>query len=135
VVREVRNNGRLMVDVRGHRLVVQESDASLVDAGRHRSRVSSQTNERDSARSRPEEDAHRVVADVDLHGLTVEEALDRVQGALNDALLANIGQLRFIHGRGGGRIRVAVHRRLREIPSVRRFVLDPRNEGVTIVTL
>jgi DNA mismatch repair protein MutS2 len=72
---------------------------------------------------------------IDLHGLTVEEALGRVQEALSEALLADVDELRLIHGRGGGRIRSALHRELGETPSVRKFRLDPRNEGVTIVTL
>jgi len=72
---------------------------------------------------------------VDLHGLTVEEALVRAEHALNDAMLADCAELRLIHGRSGGRIRAALHRRLSEIPSVRGFGLDPRNAGVTVVRL
>jgi DNA mismatch repair protein MutS2 len=72
---------------------------------------------------------------VDLHGLTVEEALARIEAALNDALLADMAQVRFVHGRSGGRIRSALHHRLRQIASVRHFFVDPRNEGVTIVEL
>lgn len=72
---------------------------------------------------------------MDLHGLTVEEALGRAERALSEALLADLVELRLIHGRSGGRIRAALHQRLRQIPSVRAFGLDPRNEGVTIVRL
>ena len=55
--------------------------------------------------------------------------------ALNEALLADVDVLRLIHGKSGGRIRAALHGRLRELPGVRGFRLDPHNEGVTIVTL
>jgi DNA mismatch repair protein MutS2 len=72
---------------------------------------------------------------VDLHGLTIAEALLRAEHALNDALLADLADLRLIHGRSGGKIRAALHKRLREIPSVRAFALDPRNAGVTVVHL
>jgi DNA mismatch repair protein MutS2 len=72
---------------------------------------------------------------IDLHGLTVEEALGRVQEALSEALLADVDELRLIHGRSGGRIRAALQRRLRETPGVRSFRRDPRNDGVTIVKL
>jgi dsDNA-specific endonuclease/ATPase MutS2 len=57
--------------------------------------------------------------EIDLHGMTVAEALDRAERALNDALLADESELRFIHGRSGGR----------------KFRVDPRNEGVTVVVL
>jgi dsDNA-specific endonuclease/ATPase MutS2 len=134
-VREVRNNGRLMVDVQGRAMVVTDSEISLFEVGRKRTRPGSESTDRESERAQPKRLARRVSAEVDLHGLTVEEALDRVQDALNEALLADLGELRFIHGRGGGRIRLALHRRLRETSSVRKFALDPRNEGVTVVSL
>ena len=72
---------------------------------------------------------------MDLHGLTVDEALARAEQALNDALLADFPEIRLIHGQSGGRIRAALHRRLGEIPTVRAFRLDPRNPGATIVSL
>jgi dsDNA-specific endonuclease/ATPase MutS2 len=78
---------------------------------------------------------HQAPLDVDLHGLTVEEALSTAAQAVNDALLANRLELRFIHGRSGGRIRGALHRWLREIPSVAGFRLDPANPGVTVARL
>jgi dsDNA-specific endonuclease/ATPase MutS2 len=70
-----------------------------------------------------------------VHGLTVADALTRTDDALDDALRRNADGVRLIHGRSGGRIRSAVHARLRAIPSVRAFRIDPRNEGVTVVTL
>jgi dsDNA-specific endonuclease/ATPase MutS2 len=50
-------------------------------------------------------------------------------------MLADVPELRLIHGKSGGRIRTSLHRRLREIPTVRGFRLDPANPGVTIVSL
>jgi DNA mismatch repair protein MutS2 len=70
---------------------------------------------------------------VDLHGMRVDEALSRIDDALDAALLAGLSELRFVHGRSGGRIRGALHKRLRAISTVRSFRLDPRNPGVTIV--
>ena len=83
----------------------------------------------------PHDSGHRLVREVDLHGLTVDEALARADRAINDALLADVSELRVIHGRSGGRIRAALHRRLRDMPSVRSFRIDSRNPGVTVVTL
>lgn len=133
VVREVQNNGRLLVEVKGRALIVAERDVAVADAGR-RPRPKEVAGQSLSKPSRVK--SRRAAAvDVDLHGLTVEEALERAQQALNDALLADLAELRLIHGRSGGRIRAALHRRLRETPGVRTFHLDPRNEGVTIVDL
>jgi DNA mismatch repair protein MutS2 len=135
VVREVRNGGRLLVDVQGRALAVTESEISAPGMGRTRPRARRAASESESTHARSKQAKRTVSAEVDLHGLTVEEALDRVEQALNAALLADLGELRLIHGRSGGRIRAALHRRLQETPSVRKFRLDPRNEGVTIVCL
>jgi DNA mismatch repair protein MutS2 len=126
VVREIRNGNRVMVDVRGSALVLAGSEVSSLDPPRKRSNVPPPTHD-GSDRAIP--------AEIDLHGLTVEEALERMEQALSDAMLADVSELRLIHGRSGGRLRAALQRRLRETPSVRKFRLDPRNEGVTIVSL
>lgn len=134
IVREVRNNGCLLVDVRGRALVVKESEISVRDASPpSRIRDAPLGNTRAPTQAQP--DAGGEAREVDLHGLTVEAALARAEQALNEALLADVAELRLIHGRSGGRIRAALHRRLREISSVRGFQLDPRNEGVTLVRL
>jgi DNA mismatch repair protein MutS2 len=152
VVREVRNNKRLLVDVQDRSLVMSDADVTALDPNARRSLTSdprkAARRREDRAGPAPPNTSERTrdlrravlvrpastVADIDLHGLTVEEALARVDSALNDALLADAESLRVIHGRGGGKIRAALHRRLRDIPSVRGFRLDTRNEGVTIVT-
>lgn len=135
VVREVRNNHRLLVDVQGRALVVTEMDVSALDPPRRRARSHNPASEHATVPPALQRQASHVPAEVDLHGLTVEEALARAGQALNDALLAGLAELRLIHGRSGGRIRAALHKELREIPSVRGFRTDPRNEGVTIVSL
>ena len=79
-----------------------------------------------------------------LHG--VERARDPAvrqrRGAFVEGVLANVpvipfglAEARVIHGRSGGRLKAAVHGRLKTMPSVRAFRLDPRNPGVTIVQL
>lgn len=132
VVREVRNNGRLLVEVHGRALVVSEAEVTTLDSRERRSRRARAREMGPVSPPQPRVEAPGP-AEIDLHGLTVEEALARVDRALNDALLSDVPELRIIHGRSGGRIRGALHRRLRELPSVRGFRLDPRNAGVTIV--
>jgi dsDNA-specific endonuclease/ATPase MutS2 len=135
VVREVRNRGRLLVDVAGRALVLKEEEVSRASPVRRRSPPAPVRHSAPPKTSPRAPAARRAAVEVDLHGLTVEEALARAESTLNDALLADVTQVRFIHGRSGGRIRAALHRRLGAIPSVRHYLLDPRNEGVTIVEL
>jgi DNA mismatch repair protein MutS2 len=129
VVREVRNNGRLLVDVGGRSAEFHASGVTRLAAAGTRAR-------RREAAPVAEPDDHagrRSARDIDLHGLTVEQALARIEDAVNRALLGDALELRVIHGRSGGRLRAALHRWLRGVPSVRAFHLDPRNSGVTVV--
>ncbi len=132
VVREARNHGRVLVDVNGRSVVLDARTLAPVDPGQQ-TRKKTRTAGSRSGESLP--DGGGAAADVDLHGLTVEEALVRAEQALNDALLADRSELRLIHGKGGGRLRAALHDRLAQIAAVRAFRLDPRNAGVTIVQL
>ena len=130
VVRQVRH-GRLLIEVKGRSVLLDESTITPLEArpsGRRRRTTAS-----GSAGEASPTDSRHASAQVDLHGLTVDEALSRAEQAVNDALLADLPQLRLIHGQSGGRIRAALHRRLRDIATVRNFRLDPHNPGVTIV--
>lgn len=144
VVRDVRNNGRVLVEVQG-RTILMEARALTPLTAPPRSRRRPPAREADAPAdgvgtfgaappgfSGP---AARGVREVDLHGLTVEEALVRVEHVLDGALRDDVAELRVIHGRSGGRLRGALHRHLAAITSVRAFALDPRNEGVTVVRL
>ena len=143
IVCDVRNNGRLLVEIDGRSVVVNTDAIRLVENPKHRKNPTNPTNPRNPRNPRNPGNPKNLRSDepsagggggeVDLHGLTVEEALARAESAINEALLGDSVELRVIHGRSGGRIRAALHRRLREISAVRAFRIDPRNEGVTIV--
>ncbi len=128
VVREARNNS-LLVQIQQRTLVVAASDVSPVAGPKRQARAALDAN---VPLTSPPRHAAR---EVDLHGLRVEEALVQIDEALDAALRAGLAELRFVHGRSVGRIRGALHRRLRAIPTVQGFRLDPRNAGVTIVAL
>ena len=134
VVRAVRNGGRVLVDVRGRATEFAAREVTPLTGRAAGATIASgaTTAGRDSE-SRPARQPRGVAAEIDLHGLTVDAAMARVDEALNEALLAGLPSLRVIHGRSGGRLKAALHRRLREIPSVRGFHVDPHNAGVTEV--
>ena len=128
VVREVRNGGRYLVDVKGNAMVVGEAQLKAADGPKRKSR----------APEPPENNAPRAntaAASIDLHGRTTAEAESLVDAFLNDAMLAGLAEVRIIHGISGGRVKSAVHARLTSVPSIRGFRVDPSNPGVTIVTL
>lgn len=134
VVREVRRHGRVLVEVKGRPLEVEAASVTRLEAPSPKSKRRRPSSIPDAA-STIEVGASRDVLEVDLHGLTVDAALARIEEVINDALLGDRAQIRFIHGQTGGRIRGALQQRLRAISTVRAFHLDPRNPGVTIVVL
>jgi DNA mismatch repair protein MutS2 len=74
----------------------------------------------------------------DLRGLRVDEALDRVASALDDAAASGAHRVMIVHGLGTGALRKAIHQHLRDSPYVARFeAADPREggDGVTVAML
>ena len=130
VVREVRNGGRYLIELKGRSMVVAGSQLQLAPERRAAKQHPEGRRATDSAAVIP--GPSRVL---DLHGKTVFEALDALDSFLNDALLEGCDDVQVIHGRGGGKLKAAVHERLRQLPSVRAFRLDPTNPGVTMVRL
>jgi dsDNA-specific endonuclease/ATPase MutS2 len=132
VVREARNGGRYLIELKGRAMVVAGSQlepAEPARAGRGKPPAvdASAGDSADAPSGAPRS--------LDLHGTTVVEAIDALDAFLNDALLDGIAEVRVIHGRSGGKLKAAVHRRLAQLPSVRGFRLDPGNPGVTRVSL
>ncbi len=73
--------------------------------------------------------------EVHLRGLTVDDALERLERYLEQAYLAGLPFVRIVHGKGTGTLRRAVHDFLRHYPHVQRFELASPREGDTGVTI
>ena len=73
--------------------------------------------------------------ELDLRGLTTEEALLEVDKFLDDARLAGLERVTIIHGKGTGALRAAVQAHLRSCPGVDSFRLGAYGEGETGVTV
>jgi DNA mismatch repair protein MutS2 len=93
---------------------------------------------RTPARVRVESGASDVSTDVDLRGLTFEEAADIVDKYLDDLFLARMPRATLIHGKGTGALRQKLGEFLRTHPRVKAQRLGGHNEGgsgVTVVEL
>ena len=76
-----------------------------------------------------------VSTEVNLIGMTVDEALPTMEKYLDDAYLAHMPNVRVVHGRGTGALKNAVHKRLRQLKYVKDFRLGEFGEGGTGVTI
>jgi len=114
------------VAVGGKRLRVPQAELTAIAAAAARKA----TLEGPARGSRP------VPAEINLVGLTVDEALPRVDKLLDDAALSDRRELRVIHGFGAGRLRKAVAQFLDGHPHVASFKLGAEGRGgVTVVEL
>jgi len=134
IVRDVRNRGRYVVELKGRTMVVGESQLTAVEAVRAAKRAKQPKKSDEPAASHPLERTH-AASSIDLHGMTTDEAVHALDEFLNDAILASLDEVHIVHGRSGGRLKAAIHARLKQLRPVRAFRMDPRNPGVTIVTL
>ena len=74
-------------------------------------------------------------AEVDLRGMTTDEAEGVLAQFLDRAILANLTQITVIHGKGTGAVRKAVHAYLKRAKGVASFRLGRYGEGETGVTI
>ena len=88
-----------------------------------------------TARSGPSRATRDVKTEIDLRGLTVEEALLEADQFIDNAVLSGLGQVTLIHGKGTGALRAAIHQHLRSHPSVGSYRLGSYGEGETGVTI
>lgn len=79
--------------------------------------------------------AMEVSPELDLRGLTSDEALESLAKYLDEALLANLQKARIIHGKGTGALRTAVQKYLAESSQVKSFRLGDPTEGGSGVTV
>ncbi len=76
-----------------------------------------------------------VSTEVMLIGLTVDEALARLDKYLDDALLAHMPSVRIVHGKGTGALRNAVHGHLKRLSYIGDYHLAEFGEGDAGVTI
>jgi DNA mismatch repair protein MutS2 len=79
-----------------------------------------------------------IATEINLIGMTADEARDRVDKILDDAFLAGAESVRIIHGHGKGILRKAIADLLKGHPQVEKFSLAPPEKGgggVTVVEL
>jgi DNA mismatch repair protein MutS2 len=72
---------------------------------------------------------------LDLHGLTVDEARNRVAAHISRAIVAGLDRVDIIHGIGTGRLKAAITRDLHAIAAIRAVKPHPTNPGITVAYL
>ena len=82
--------------------------------------------------------SQHVSPEINLLGLTVDEAIPIIDKYLDDCYMAKLSSVRIVHGKGTGALRAGIHRYLKTNKIVDSFRLGTFGEGemgVTIVTI
>ena len=73
--------------------------------------------------------------EINVIGMTVHEALPDVEAFIDSAVLANLEEVRIVHGIGTGKLRAGIHEFLRGHKNVEEFRFGKYGEGETGVTI
>ncbi len=79
--------------------------------------------------------SYEVSPEINLIGMTVDEAMAALDKYLDDAILAHLSQIRIVHGRGTGALKNAVHKKLKGMSQIKSYRLGIHGEGDTGVTI
>ncbi|MFN8647400.1 MAG: Smr/MutS family protein [Gemmatimonadales bacterium] len=123
---EMRGDGKSVVGVGSLKLVVEALTLTRLEA---------EPPSRRTAEPPSREATDAASFELDLRGLTGEEAEQTVLAALDAAVLAEQPYLRIIHGKGTGVVRDRVQQVLRRDRRVRSHAFAPANQGGTGVTV
>ena len=130
-VLELRDDGTAVVAAGAMKIVLDAATLTRLPAGGRGPRQEART----AARTPASDDTPGAALDLDLRGLTGDEAEQATIAAVDAAVLADQPFLRIIHGMGTGVVRERVRRVISKDRRVARFGFAPRNQGGTGVTI
>ncbi|MCI8658863.1 MAG: endonuclease MutS2 [Lachnospiraceae bacterium] len=76
-----------------------------------------------------------VSPEINLLGMTIDEAIPLLDKYLDDAYIAHLQQVRVVHGKGTGALRAGIHKHLKRVKVVKEFHLGEFGEGDAGVTI
>ena len=79
--------------------------------------------------------SYSVSPEINLLGMTGDQAVSKLDKYLDDAYLAHLSSVRIVHGKGTGALRQAVHQHLKRVKYVESFRLGEFGEGDSGVTI
>jgi DNA mismatch repair protein MutS2 len=131
IVEGLIRKGLYRVQVESLSLSVRERDLEAVAPRRRRASPQSPSSDGEpAAKADADVGGLRVL---DLHGLSVEEARNRVAAHVSRAIVAGLDSLEIVHGIGTGALRRAVTADLRALSVVKQVRRHPSNPGAIIV--
>jgi DNA mismatch repair protein MutS2 len=125
------DGNRAEVDVRGKRIQAKVKELRVISGPQPASAAKARVN----VDLKPREG---LLSELNVIGMTVEQAVDRVSRFLDDTLVTDLHEVRIVHGHGTGQLRKGLHAFLKTHPQVTKYYSAPDNQGgggATIVEL
>ena len=128
VISEADKKGRYQIQAGSMRLWTEQTNLMLLNE-----KVKQQVGK--TTRTVKSQSARKVQTEIDLRGLTVEEALLELDQFIDNAVMTNINVISIIHGKGTGALRTAVQNHLKRHRNIKTFRLGVYGEGESGVTI
>lgn len=125
------HNGKLFVQCGIIRSQVQLSDLVLIEEDT----LQSKTLKRSSSGKIKMSKSLSVSPEINLLGLTVDEAIATLDKYLDDCYLAHLSTVRIVHGKGTGALRTAVQNHLKRSKYIKSYRMGAYGEGDAGVTI
>jgi DNA mismatch repair protein MutS2 len=125
------DGNRAEIDVRGKRIQAKVKELRVISGPSQQAPSKVRVN----ADLKPREG---MLSELNVIGMTVDQAVDRVSRFLDDTLVTDLQQLRIVHGHGTGQLRKGIAAFLKTHPQVEKYYAAPDNQGgggATIVDL
>jgi DNA mismatch repair protein MutS2 len=125
------DGNRAEIDVRGKRIQAKVKELRVIDGPKGLSQGKVRVN----VDLKPREG---MLSELNVIGLTVDQAIDRLSRFLDDTLVTDLHEVRIVHGHGTGQLRKGLQAFLKTHPQVAKYYAAPENQGgggATIVEL
>jgi DNA mismatch repair protein MutS2 len=126
------DGNRAEIDVRGKRIQAKVKELRVVGGP---PQPGQQAKVRVNVDLKPREG---LLSELNVIGMTVDQAIDRVSRFLDDTLVTDVQEVRIVHGHGTGQLRKGLQAFLKTHPLVQKYYAAPDNQGgggATIVEL
>jgi DNA mismatch repair protein MutS2 len=126
------DGNRAEIDVRGKRIQAKVKELRVIGAPPSKPQAA---RVRVNVDLKPREG---MLSEVNVIGMTVDQAIDRVSRFLDDTLVTDLQEVRIVHGHGTGQLRKGIQQFLKTHPQVQKYYAAPENQGgggATIVEL
>jgi DNA mismatch repair protein MutS2 len=126
------DGNRAEIDVRGKRIQAKVKELRVIGGPPSQAAVAKV---RVNVDLKPREG---LLSELNVIGMTVDQAVDRVSRFLDDTLVTDLHEVRIVHGHGTGQLRKGIQQFLKEHPQVQKYYAAPENQGgggATIVEL